>query len=165
MPNALDPDYRHRAKTGRPGPVLSCLGATLKWYDLEEPGLPVTPAVQDLARAATLRVIALQVADHGACHGFAIAHRCGASFHFLLINLWQGNNELWQAVHHLDAGLPDFAPFAPAYPTLGAPRPTYCVWELGIVAFEALAWQRLLNSPRDAADFANWQRDTCDGPV
>lgn len=163
MPDTLDPAYRHRAKTARPGPVLQDAGLTLKWYDLDEPGLPVTAATRALARTATLDALTLPATPPR--HGFAIAHRCGASFHFLLINLWLGNNELWQAVHYLDAGQPGFAAFPPAYPGPGALRPTFCVWELGIVAHEALAWQNLLHSPRDAAAFALWQHDICDGPV
>ncbi len=161
MQDALASAYHHRAKTARPGTVLCGTGVTLKWYDLEEPGLPVSPEIRDLARTATMRLAATQPAHHG----FAITHRCGISFHFLLINLWLGNNELWQAVHYLDTGFNDFAPFPPAYPATGAPRPTFCVWELGIVAHEALAWQRLLFSARSPAAFNLWQADTFHGPV
>lgn len=61
-----------------------------------------------------------------------------------------------------------FAPFRPAYPAAAgvAPlRPTFCVWELAIVAHEALAWGRLLASDRGDADLARWQADMLGGAV
>lgn len=62
--------------------------------------------------------------------------------------------------------MPALAPFDPAYPdAAGAVRPTFCVWELGIVAHEALAWARYLASPRDAAALAAWRADIFFGTV
>jgi hypothetical protein len=57
-----------------------------------------------------------------------------------------------------------FARFDSAYP-VGGPRPTFCVWELGIVAAEAAAWARFLASPRAAADDAAWLGDRFNGAV
>ena len=43
-----------------------------------------------------------------------------------------------------------------------APRPTFCVWELAIVAHEALAWSRFLASDRDEAALSRWREDMLD---
>lgn len=33
--------------------------------------------------------------------GFAILHRCGESFYFLLVSTWGNDNELWETVAYL----------------------------------------------------------------
>ena len=154
--------YQHRPKDASPGRVAQFGAASLKWYDLDEPANRITQHTRDLAHAA-LKDFATDLIED--CAGFAILHQCSASFAFLLISTWRGNNELWQSVQHIDTPLARFAPFTPAYPVAAALRPTFCVWELGIVAFEAQSWQRYLHSGRTAADFSNWQADYYDGPV
>jgi hypothetical protein len=44
-------------------------------------------------------------------------------------------------------------------------RPTFCVWELGIVAHESAAWARYLGSPRDDAARSRWVDDIFEGTV
>lgn len=163
MPPHLDPAYLHRPKQAHPGPVLCAGKLDLKWYDLDEPTFPVLPATRDAARSYLRATDPDPDPDDRA--GFVILHRCGKTFHFLLTCLWRGNNELWQGVHYMDGDMPAFSPFLPAYPALGAARPTFCVWELGIVAAEALAWQTYLSSPRTAADLDRWRQDTRQGQV
>ena len=158
---ALDPAYRHRAKLARPTGALTLVSTVLKLYDLDEPAHPISG--QDRATAHDhLATLTPQPDDIA---GFAILHRCGPSFHFLLPNLWRGNNEVWQTVLYADPPSQGFQPFAGAYTPPGAFRPTFCVWELGIVAHEARAWQRYLSSPRQATDFQTWLNDTLAGPV
>ena len=147
-------DYQHRAKSARPSGTVQWGATLLKCYDLAENHLPVAAATFDQAKAY-LQTLPSQ----DATAGFVILHRCGDSFHFLLLHLWHGNNEIWQAVHYADPPEAGFAPFAPAYPGAGQPRPTLCVWEMGIAAHEALAWQTYLASDRKTADFATWQAD------
>ena len=154
MPS-VDPTYNHRAKIARPSGSLQWGNANLKFYDLAEAHLPVMPGT---ANRATAYLATLPTVD--ATAGFVILHRCGDSFHFLLLHLWRGNNEIWQAVHFADPPEAGFAPFAAAYPGTGQPRPTLCVWELGIAAHEALSWQRYLFSARQPEDFAAWQADS-----
>ena len=74
-----------------------------------------------------------------------ILHRCGAGFHFLLVSTWQNDNELWETVWAKDGDDdPEFHP----WPLDGPHRPTFCVWELGAVAHERLAWSHYLLSDR-----------------
>jgi hypothetical protein len=162
MSHAPSQAYSHRAKDAVPGPAARFGAALLKWYDLDERAYRITPQTRTLARAA-LQDFGAHLTDD--CAGFAILHQCSASFAFLLISTWRGNNELWQSVHYIDTPLTTFAEFDPAYPKAPNLRPTFCVWELGIVAHEAQAWQRYLASDRSAEDFALWQSDCLRGTV
>ena len=152
--SSVDPAYHHRAKAARPGSGLHWGGTYLKCYDLAETHLPVTQTATTQAKAYLETL-----PPSGASAGFIILHRCNETFHFLLLQVWRGNNEIWQSVHYADPPKRGFLPFAPAYPSLGHPRPTLCVWELGIAAHEAIAWQHYLASPRSENDFAIWQSD------
>lgn len=163
MTEALSPLYRHRTKDAAPGPALRLGTAVLKWYDLDEPANRISQVTRALAQDALHSMAATFASDVA---GFAILHQCSSTFAFLLISTWRGNNELWQSVLYIDACLTAFAPFTPAYPSAApAPRPTFCVWELGIVAHEALAWQRFLTSERSPQSLANWQADCLTGKV
>ena len=132
----MTPSYQHRSKSALARQPL-IIGATfLKWYDLDEPDLRISGHTRASATSATQ-----PIPDPSDIAGFVILHRCSAEFHFLLVNVWRGNNEIWQSVYYIDAQTTEFTPFPSAYPPIGAPRPTFCVWETGIVAHESQAWQ------------------------
>jgi hypothetical protein len=154
----VDPGYRHVAKTATPGPLLTLGRAELKWYDLAA-GAGVAADVRGAAQAHLRQVAREGSLGLGAAAdaGFVILHRCGTDFYFLLTSVWRGSNELWQSVLYRDGGTANFAPFDPAYPPPGAVRPTFCVWELGIVGFEARAWTAFLRTPRGEADRERWR--------
>jgi hypothetical protein len=59
----------------------------------------------------------------------------------------------------------DFAAFDPAYPPSGPVRPTFCVWELAIVDFEASAWSGFLRTPRGKTDRDAWRTARLSGDV
>ncbi len=158
----LSPDYHHRSKDAVARAAQTCGRAVLKIYDLAEAAHPISDGTRSKAQTA-LEGFATSLATDIA--GFAILHQCSASFCFLLISTWRGNNELWQSVLYLDDPRADFAPFDPAYPYAAALRPTFCVWELGIVAHEALAWQCFLASDRSASAMLDWQSDCLSGKV
>jgi hypothetical protein len=165
QPRGIDAAYRHGSKRAAPGAPLELGDTHLKWYELALPETPVDPAMSEQARRFLMREAgspALRL--NGDC-GFVILHRCGRDFHFFLVSTWRGSNELWEAVYFCDAGSPEFAQFEPAYPQPESLRPTFCVWELGIVAHEARAWSRLLASLRGAVDLAAWRDDLFAGDV
>ncbi|HVL79089.1 MAG TPA: hypothetical protein VM346_07345 [Sphingomicrobium sp.] len=151
--------YRHYAKQATPLGTLAGGARTLKLYHLAPGDRPVPENVAAAAR----RLLEDEFSSAGRAdddQGFAIVHRCGESFHFLLVTVWRGANEAWEAVWYVDEGMDAFAPFQPAYPPeAGSFRPTYCVWELGIVASESAAWTRYLQSPRGEGDLARWRSD------
>jgi hypothetical protein len=94
--------------------------------------------------------------------GFVVLHRCGDGFHFLLVATWQNANELWETVWAKDGdGDPEFHP----WPLDGTHRPTFCVWELGVVAHERLAWTRFLRTRRDVDARLAYLRDAYEGEV
>ncbi len=164
MSGAVPADYRHIAKLATAGDALHAAGAVMKWYNVAPHDRPVPREVGVAARAfvdawATQKADAL---DNDA--GFVILHRCGADFYFLLVQLWRGANECWEAVFAKQGDAP-FAAFDPAYPGSGALRPTFCVWELGVVAHEARAWSRYLSSARGETDVDRWQKDCFIGTV
>lgn len=165
--NGVPSTYVHYAKQAMPCAPLETRGATLKFYHLEKPGEPVPPALSDAARV-WLAAGAGSRFEPGDC-GFVILHRCGADFHFLLPAIWRGANEAWEAVAYHHGDMPSFARFDPAYSIPDAEaapiRATFCVWELAIVAHEALAWGRFLRSDRGESALAEWRGDMLEGEV
>jgi hypothetical protein len=161
--HGVESDYRHVAKHANPAASIGLGDAVLKWYDVARPDDPVPDDVRTLARRAlddAARVDELRLGDG---LGFVILHRCGSGgFHFLLVQTWRNDNELWQTVwaKHDDAD-PGFRPWVVG----DGHRPTFCVWELGVVAHERLAWAAYLGSERDAAARRTYLGDVFEGPV
>lgn len=156
----LTAEYRHIAKRATAGEPIVRGGAMLKFYTIAPADLRVPAGVAVAARAC---VAGIGTDLRGDDRGFVILHRCGVGFYFLLISVWRGANELWEAVYYNAPG--GFVPFGPAYPAAGVVRPTFCVWELGVVGHEARAWAEFLRSPRAAGDERAWQQSLFDGDV
>lgn len=159
---ALGAGYRHRLKVARPGPSIGLGEAVLKWYEIAPPEDPVSDDVRALARRGLEEATRLGELRLGDGLGFVILHRCGEGFHFLLVSTWRNDNELWETVWAKDGeDDPAFHPF----PVEGPHRSTFCVWELGAVAHERLAWSRYLFSARDDDARRVYLRDTFEGVV
>ncbi len=75
---------------------------------------------------------------------------------------WRNDNELWETVWAKNGD--EDATFRP-WPIEGSHRPTFCVWELGAVCHERLAWTRYLCSRRDASARRAYLLDTYEGAV
>lgn len=163
--SVIDTAYRHAPKRAVAGDPIEVGGSFLKCYDLAPASDPLDPAIKASARTFVVDEAAGDRLALDGDSGFVILHRCGADFYFLLVSVWRGNNELWEAVYYRDCATPGFARFDPAYPAATTPRPTFCVWELGIVASEAAAWTRLLQSERSPVDQARWLADRFTGDV
>jgi hypothetical protein len=156
------PDYRHGLKLVEPASTVALGDAVLKWYDIAPRGEPVTEQVRALARRGLADAVRLGELRLGEALGFVILHRCGAGFHFLLVSTWQNDNELWETVWAKDGDDdPEFHP----WPLDGSHRPTFCVWELGAVAHERLAWSQYLLSDREEPARRDYLRDTFEGLV
>jgi len=154
---AVAAGYTHAPKVARPGTLLSVGDAILKWYEVAPAGAPVPRSVRELAYESLCREWELE--DD---LGFAVLHRCGREFYFLLVSTWRNDNELWETV--LAKQSDEHERFEP-WPADGPHRPTFCVWELGVVCHERLAWSRYLCSERDAAARSAYLRDTFEGVV
>ncbi|KRE14529.1 hypothetical protein ASE66_14270 [Bosea sp. Root483D1] len=127
--------------------------AVLKWYEIAEARIDASTIV--LARETAAEFAAGRQDEVG----FAILHRCGEHFHFLLLCTWRGTNELWETVQFIDEGMASFAPFdAP-----NAHRGTFCIWEMTAVSHETAAWRKFLLSPRSEADLEAYLRSRYTG--
>ncbi len=161
----VPPAYRHHPKQAVPRGLLRVSASEIKYYHLETPGEPVPDTISHAARAFLTDEGGERAGLKGD-RGFALLHRCGEDFYFLLITVWRGANEAWEAVWFRQGGMTEFAPFDSGYPqAIGTIRPTFCVWELGVVAHEAAAWSRLLASPRTPDDLQTWRADLFEGRV
>jgi len=155
--SGIDPGYRHAPKRAAPGEPLETPGALFKWYGLYPDDLPIPDEVTRLARAY---LPATPLEARGL--GFAVLHRCGKDFYFLLVSTWRHSNEIWETVFYKNGdAMPDFAPF----PRDGAHKPCFCVWELAAVWHEKEAWTRFLTSARDEAAAQAWLEDRYAGPA
>jgi len=159
----VDEGYRHTPKLALARPSVALGDAVLKWYDISPPDDPIEPDLTLLARRALGEAVRLGELRLGGTSGFVILHRCGeAGFHFLLVSTWRNANELWETVWAKDGSDdPGFHPF----PLEGTHRPTFCVWELGVVAHERKAWTRFLRTARDVEARRAYLRDTFEGEV
>jgi hypothetical protein len=159
---AVDPAYRHAPKHARPAPSIVLGETVLKWYDIAPVDDPVADELRALARRSLADGVRLGELDLGDGLGFVILHRCGGSFYFLLVQTWRNDNELWETVWAKES---DDDPGFHPWPTGNGHRPTFCVWELGAVAHERLAWSTYLLSPRDDAARRAYLADVLEGPV
>jgi hypothetical protein len=154
--HAVSPAYRHTEKLAHAEPSLALGESVLKWYDVAPDEAPVPLAVRALARRS-LRD-AWRDGELGTLGdlGFVLLHRCGEDFYLLLVCTWRNENELWETVWAKDG---DADILFRAWVADGAHRPTFCVWELGVVEHEREAWTRYLLSSRDEAARQGYLRD------
>ena len=161
-PPAVDAGYVHADKYIWPRQALATAGRRrLKWYDIAGLKAGVPASIHMMARAFLERRADAGGLDQIGELGFVILHRCGESFYFLIACSWLGNNEIWETVFAKDAEDADFRDFPRAGPHL----PTYCVWEMGAVAYESLAWGRFLRTDRGEAAVAAWLADRYEGAI
>ena len=155
-------DYRHSIKLIQPAQTLELGDAILKWYDIAPEEGPIPPELRELARRNLQWAAQSGALDLSGDLGFAILHRCGESFYFLLISTWRNDNELWETVWAKNG---DEQPTFDPWPVEGAHRPTFCVWELGAVWHEQQAWSAYLRSERDETAKQAYLRDAYEGAV
>jgi len=157
MLQSVSTDYVHGSKTVTPRPRFEVQGGQFKWYDVSTAEKPVPEAIGSKARDFLSRTDL----DGASELGFVVLHRCGADFYFLIVCSWCGNNEIWETVFAIDKGDDGFRD----WPRPGSHLPTFCVWEMGAVAHESLAWSRYLRSARDEAAREAWMADQYEGLV
>ena len=160
--HGVEAAYEHHAKTAVVGPSLALGDTLLKWYEIAPADDPIVPPLSHLSRLGLVDACRLGELRHDGGLGFVVLHRCGDGFHFLLVATWQNANELWETVWAKDGDDdPEFHP----WPLDGTHRPTFCVWELGAVAHERLAWTRFLRTRRDGDARLAYLRDAYEGDV
>lgn len=145
----VDPTYRHYEKTTLSRGIVTPNNSHLKWYDIAREDQSIGPSIRNLAQ----KFLEEQAASSGAPSenelGFILLHRCGESFYFLMLCTWRNCNELWKTVCYYDTEKrDDFALF----PQEEHHKGTFCIWEMNVVAHEALVWTKYLNSDRSQKD-------------
>jgi hypothetical protein len=92
---------------------------------------------------------------------FALIH-LSTTHAFLIAGVWRGHQELWERIYYKE--LAPTGPFT-RIDTTGEDTPGACVWELGVICHERMAWHRYLFSGRTEADKRTWLADLYSGQV
>lgn len=92
---------------------------------------------------------------------FALLHLSTAPA-FLIAGVWRGHQEV-RARHYVKT-LAGSAAFARIDVT-GQDAQLACVWEMGVICHERMAWSRYLFSDRTEAAKLVWLEDLCQGSV
>ena len=159
--SAVQAGYRHLTKSVTPALLIALGDSWLKWYDVAPADEPVPAPIRALARGTLRGAVESGEIELDDDLGFVILHRCGESFYFLLVSTWRNDNELWETVWAKPDETRGFEP----WPLDGTHRPTFCVWELGVVCHEQQAWSHYLSGPRDGDAREAYLQDTFAGGV
>ncbi len=153
--------YEHEWRVATPRAPIALPNSIFKWYHVHREG----SIVPDIMDAAAQAVIAGAMAD-GAWDpsyglNFALLHLSTAHA-FLITGIWRGHQELWARHYVMDLATND--PFTRIDVT-GQDAPLACVWELGVICHERMAWSRYLFSDRTDAAKRAWLEDVYQGQV
>jgi len=152
-------DYRHEWRTATPQSPIIVEDGIFKWYHVHRDGVPV-PAVLD---AAARKVITDGAADWDLSYGlnFALLHQ-SITAAYLIVGVWRGHQEWWERIYTVDLATPEIFTLNEMD---GAFMPGACVWELGVICHERMAWSRYLFSERQDDDKRAWLNDRYTGAV
>ena len=161
-PDQVRDGYRHVRKRVVRQDAFVFANCRLKRYEIAFEGRPIPTVVEhqvDHILQDEIESGRLTIGDE---FGFVVVHDCELVL-FAIVSTWRGNNELWQTVYVRQKSGTNDEPFTKV--VYGAHKPTFCVWELGVVSHEAHAWSRYLRSDRLPADQERYMDDLCDGYV
>jgi hypothetical protein len=152
-------EYTHEWRVATAQEPIFVPGGVFKWSHVHREGVDVRTDVGTAAR----QVIEAGAPGWNLQYGLNIAllHQT-TTVAFLLVGIWRGHNELWTRAWVLD--LATGGAFA-RVDTSGEDAPAACVWELGVICHERMAWHRYLFSERSDADKHAWLADTYSGAV
>ena len=153
--------YRHEWRVAEPHEPIVLPHAIYKWYHVHREGVAV-PDEMD----AEARTLIVEDATQGAWTAeyglnFALLH-ISTAHAFLIAGTWRSHQEMWERLYVKDLATP--GPFARFQP-MGEDAPGACVWELGVICHERMAWHRYLFTPRSGEDKRAWLADTYTGRV
>jgi hypothetical protein len=157
----VPPQYQHEWRVATPAPPLVVPNAVFKWTQVHREGVPVPDAIEAEARQTAVEAAASGAWDLSYGLNFAILH-VSTEHAFLLLGVWRGHQELWLRVYAKE--LSGDAAFERAGVT-SEDSAGGCVWELGVICHERLAWHRYLFSARTDADKRAWLEDAYSGQV
>jgi hypothetical protein len=156
----VPPAYVHEWRVAEPMDPIVLPGAVFKWYHVHRAGVAV-PSELDAEAREVVAEAAGGVLDVEYGLNFALLHH-STTHAFLIIGIWRGHQELWERIYAKELGQP--RPFT-RIPTDGPVTPAACVWELGVICHEMMAWHRYLFSERAERDKHTWLADSYAGRV
>jgi hypothetical protein len=157
----VPPTYQHEWRVAEALAPIILPQTIFKWYHVRRAGVPI-PADLDAEARAVLGGAATAGAwtpEYGL--NFALLH-VSTAHAFLIAGTWRGHQELWERAYFKD--LASDGPFTRT-DLSGEDAPTMCVWEMGVLCHERMAWHRYLFSARTDADKHRWLADTFTGQV
>ena len=153
--------YRHEWRVSTPRQPLVVPGGLFKWYHVHREGVTVPDHLDAHARETITAAVAAGSWDLS--YGLNICQVHYSTDHaFLIPGGWRGHQELWQRPYVLE--LATGGPFT-RFDMSGEDAPAACVWELGVICHERMAWHRYLFSARDEVAKRAWLADTFAGQV
>ncbi len=152
--------YQHEWRIAEPAEPLVLPGAIFKWYHVHRQGAAV-PTVMDAEARSVIAEAAVGPWKPEYGLGFALLHLSTAHA-FLTAGVWRGHQEMWERIHYKELG--SGGPFIRPDMT-GEDVPAACVWELGVICHERMAWHRYLFTDRSDAAKHAWLADTYSGKV
>lgn len=156
----LPDEYRHEWRVATPCEALVVPGGIFKWYQVHREGVAV-PDVLDAEAREIFRELVESGWDMSYGLNFAMIHYSTAHA-FLIAGIWRNHQELWERLYVYD--LATDGPFTVA--EAGEhDAPAACVWELGVICHERMAWHRYLFTERSITDKQAWLDDTYSGAV
>ncbi len=156
--------YHHEWRASSPQALLVIPGhpgAIFKWYHVHREGVAVPEDLDALARQTVTE--AATAGQWNLSYGLNIAQLHLSTTHaYLIPGVWRGHQEMWQRPYWLE--LARGGPFT-RVEMGGEDAPAACVWELGVIGHERMAWHRYLFSARDETAKRAWLADTYTGRV
>jgi hypothetical protein len=153
--------YGHEWRVATPRDPVALPGAIFKWYHVHREGSVVPDVIDAEARAVLIAAMADGSWDPSYGLNVALLHMSTAHA-FLIAGIWRGHQELW--ARHYAKDLATNGPFT-RIDTTGQDAPLACVWELGVICHERMAWHRFLFSDRGAVARRAWLGDVYEGQV
>ncbi len=157
----LGAPYEHEWRAADPREPLVLPNAVFKWYHVHRVGETVSEAMDRDGRALIAGAISTGAWNPEYGLNIGLVH-LSTTHAFVIAGVWRGRNELW--LRHYIKDLSTSEPFA-RIDVSGEDVPSACVWEMGVLCHERMAWHRYLFSARSDADKQIWLADAYQGRV
>jgi hypothetical protein len=151
--------YQHEWRVATPAPPQVVPNAVFKWTQVRREGVPVPDVIEAEARQTVIEAVAAGTWDQSYGLNIAILH-VSTEQAFLLLGVRRGHQELWLRIYAKD--LQSGGPFERAGVT-AEDAGGGCVWELGVICHERMAWHRYLFSARTDEHKRAWLEDAYSG--
>jgi hypothetical protein len=155
----LPESYRHEWRVATPLEPIVVPDGVFKWYHVHREGVGVDEHVDRTARELICDGAMTWNLEYGL--NFALLHQ-SLERAFLIIGVWRGHQELWSRAYEISLADGD------CFRRIEATEefwPTACVWEMGVIQHERMAWHRYLFTEHTDADKLAWLDDCYAGMV